>query len=288
MTDNFNGFNFSTLVGLLRYRAIHQPDQKAFTFLRDGETESGSLSYQELDRQARAIAVSLQFLGATGERALLLYPSGLEFIAAFFGCLYAGVIAVPAYPPRKKQEKLSRLKAIAENAQAKVALTTQFLLPNIKGQLAQNSEMADLQLVGTDNIAIDLTSNWQEPEITNDTLAFLQYTSGSTGTPKGVMVSHGNILHNQQMIKMGFQHTEKTIFVGWLPLFHDMGLIGNMLQPLYLGIPCILMPPEAFLQEPVRWLQAISRYRATTSGGPNLLMSCVFKKLLPSSGRILT
>ena len=280
MSDSFKNFKFSTLVDLLRHRSLHQPAQLAFTFLQDGETESSSLTYQELDRSARAIATQLQSLGASGSLALLLYPPGLEFIAAFFGCLYAGTVAIPAYPPRRNQN-MSRLQAIVASSQAAVALTTTSLLTNIREQLAQNSELAALRWLATDNLASDQALGWQEPALSSDTLAFLQYTSGSTGTPKGVMVSHGNLLHNERMIERAFGHTEKTIVVGWLPLFHDMGLIGNVLQPLYLGRSCILMSPVDFLQKPFRWLQAISRYKATTSGGPNFAYDLCVRKITP-------
>jgi acyl-CoA synthetase (AMP-forming)/AMP-acid ligase II len=156
------------------------------------------------------------------------------------------------------------------DAGATIALTTKTVLSNVERQFTQSPTLQALHWLATDNTADrDLAQAWLQPAISSDTLAFLQYTSGSTGTPKGVMVSHGNLLHNEQMMQQAVQHTEKTIVVGWLPLFHDMGLIGNVLQPLYLGIPCILMSPVAFLQRPVRWLQAISRYKATTSGGPN-------------------
>ncbi len=267
----------ATLVDLLRFRAVYQPRKLAFTFLKDGETESSSLTYQELDRHARAIAAALQSYGFSGERALLLYPPGLEFIAAFFGCLYAGVVAVPAYPPRPNQS-MSRLQAIVTSSQAKVALTTTSLLVNIEGRLPLNPELGRLRWLCTDNLNSDLALDWQEPVLCGSTLAFLQYTSGSTGTPKGVMVSHDNILHNERIIQRAFEHNPQSTVVGWLPLFHDMGLIGNMLQPLYLGIPCILMSPAAFLQRPLRWLQAISRYKATTSGGPNFAYDlCVSK-----------
>ncbi|MEH2082889.1 MAG: fatty acyl-AMP ligase [Nostoc sp.] len=268
----------ATLIAILQDRALHQPDFKGYTFLENGETESDCLTYQQLDKKARAIAAQLQSFLAPGERALLLYPPGLEFICAFFGCLYAGVVAVPAYPPRQNQS-LSRLQAIVSDAQASVALTTQSLLANIEKRLADNPELNAVQWVATDNLNSDLASNWQEPTLCESDLAFLQYTSGSTGTPKGVMVSHGNLLHNQRMIEKAFGHTKETVFVGWLPLFHDMGLIGNVLQPLYLGIPCILMSPVAFLQKPLRWLQAISRYKATTSGGPNFAYELCARKI---------
>ncbi|MEM8673230.1 MAG: fatty acyl-AMP ligase [Cyanobacteria bacterium P01_G01_bin.67] len=271
---------FSTLIDLLSYRARTQPNQIAYTFLQDGETESNWLTYQELDRQARSIAAQLQRQTVIGSRALMLYPSGLEVITAFFGCLYAGIVAVPAYPPRRNQ-KMSRLEAIVENAQATVVLTTRAVLVNIERRFAENPSWAEMSWLVTDNLNDDLASDWYEPAVSCDTLAFLQYTSGSTGAPKGVMISHGNLLHNEEMIKIAYQHTEKTIFVGWLPLFHDMGLIGNVLQPLYLGIPCFLMSPEDFLKKPIRWLKAISRYKATTSGGPNFAYDLCVRKVTP-------
>ena len=268
---------FPTLIEILRWRALQQPEQKAFSFLQDGEVEGSNLTYGELDSQARAIAALLQSQGVSGERALLLYPPGLEFIAAFFGCLYAQVVAVPAYPPRLNRP-MPRLQAIVADAQATVVLTTTTILTQMERQLLQAPNFKMMQWLTTDSIPSGLEDSWQEMAVNGDTLAFLQYTSGSTAAPKGVMVSHGNIRHNESIIQKAMQHTEKTIFVGWLPLFHDMGLIGNMLQPLYLGIPCILMSPVAFLQSPLRWLQAISRSKATTSGGPNFAYDlCVSK-----------
>ncbi|WP_375506128.1 fatty acyl-AMP ligase [uncultured Nostoc sp.] len=271
--------HFSTLVELLIYRAKNQSEQKAYTFLQSIETEAASLTYEELHVQAQAIAASLQALNLGGERALLLYQPGLDFIAAFFGCLYAGVIAVPAYPPRRNQ-KLSRLQAIAADAQAKIVLTSKSILDNLQtSSNQQDLEISGLHWLATDELSNDLAQAWQPQELTGNTLAFLQYTSGSTGTPKGVMISHGNLLHNERMIEKAFGHTNKTIVVGWLPVFHDMGLIGNVLQPLYLGVPCILMSPVEFLQKPIRWLQAISHYKATTSGGPNFAYDLCIRKV---------
>ncbi|VEP13756.1 Beta-ketoacyl synthase (fragment) [Hyella patelloides LEGE 07179] len=262
------------LLDILTYRAEHQPDKKSYIFLLDGETESASLTYGKLNKQARVIAAHLQSF--KGERALLLYPSGLEFITAFFSCLYAGVIAVPVYPPKRNQ-KLSRLLSIANDAQATVALTTTSILADIEKKWASDTELAQLRLIATDTIESD-PKDFVPISVTQNNLAFLQYTSGSTGTPKGVMVTHGNIIHNQQTIQTAFGHSEKSIVAGWLPLFHDMGLIGNILQSLYVGFPSILMPPLAFLQKPIRWLKAISKYRATTSGGPNFAYDlCVSK-----------
>jgi amino acid adenylation domain-containing protein len=271
---------WSTLIDVLRWRAIHQPDKRAYTFLPDGETEI-FLTYGMLEQRARAIAMQLQSICSPGDRALLLYPSGLDFIAAFFGCLYAGAIAVPAYPPRRNQN-LTRLQSIAIDAQPTVALTTQDLLENdISIHLGQDKILSQLKWVATDAIATTDTTSWQPPTLTEETLAFLQYTSGSTGMPKGVKVSHLNLLSNEQMIQQAFGHTSESIIVGWLPLFHDMGLIGNVLQPLYMGVPCIFMAPVTFLQNPFYWLQAISRYRATTSGGPNFAYDLCIRSTTP-------
>lgn len=276
-----SGCKWSTFVDLLTYRAQHQPNRTAYTFLHRGEAEANRLTYQQLEQQVKAIATRLQEIEATGKRALLLYSPGLEFIAAFLGCMYASVIAVPAYPPRRNQ-KMTRLQAIVENAQATVALTTATLRETIEPRLAQSPELAAMQWLTTDDIPGELSSHWQKPLVNGDTLAFLQYTSGSTGTPKGVMVTHGNLLHNSELIYQSFGHCPDSQGVIWLPPYHDMGLIGGVLQPLYAGFPVTLMSPVDFLQQPSRWLKAISSYRATTSGGPNFAYDLACDKITPA------
>jgi amino acid adenylation domain-containing protein len=270
-----------TLVELLRRRLPDQFNRTAYTFLVDGETEGVSLTYGELDVKARAIAARLQRLAALGERVLLLYPPDLEYIAAFFGCLYAGAVAVPVFAPRANRS-LSRLQAIAADAEAKVVLTTSAVFSRIEPFLAQVSELHAMHWLVTDNIDEETAQEWKEPYIDGDTLAFIQYTSGSTASPKGVMVSHASILHNERMIQSAFRQTEQSVILSWLPLYHDMGLIGGVLQPLYVGAHCILMSPVSFLQKPLRWLQAISRYRATTSGGPNFAYDMCVQKIDPA------
>lgn len=267
-----------TLVDLLRLRAGAQADAAAYTWLEDGlepgqagDDSAGGLTYARLDARARAIAAHLQHKLSlrAGDRALLLYPPGLEFICAFFGCLYAGVIAVPAYPPRPNRS-LERLQAIVADASAAAALISDPVWRLVQRQLPQTPALASLPWTRTDSeIDPAAASAWSAPGSDPAGVAFLQYTSGSTSAPKGVMVSHGNIMHNEWMIQRFFRHDAGTRVLGWLPLYHDMGLIGNLLQPLYLGVPCYLMPSLLFLQRPLRWLQAISRYRITTSGGPN-------------------
>ena len=269
-----------TLLDLLSCRANKNSDRIAYQFLHRGEKETAKLTYKELELQAKAIASYLQSIGATGERALLLYSPGLEFICAFFGCLYAGVVAIPAYPPRRNQ-KMARLQAVVKDAQAMVVLTTASIFSKVESRLADNPDLKALHWLATDEVEEKLAQTWQHPDINSETLAFLQYTSGSTGTPKGVMLNHNNLLHNERMLQEAFRHTDRTIHVSWLPLFHDMGLIGNVLQSVYLGTKCILMPPADFLQNPLRWLQAISRYKATTSGAPNFAYALCANKISP-------
>ncbi|MBN3925206.1 condensation domain-containing protein [Nostoc sp. NMS4] len=271
---------FSTVVELLRYRSVEQANTEAFTFLHDGEAQAETLNYGELDRYSRAIASQLQILELTGERALLLYPPGIDYLPAFFGCLYAGVVAVPAYPPRN-QRNTPRILAILKDVQTAVILTTTAILSQLKSLLTDKFDIDSIRWLTTDNLAPGIEEAWQEPLIDRKTLAFLQYTSGSTGTPKGVMLNHGNLLHNAAVTRQYMEHSASSKFVTWLPVYHDMGLIGGVLQPLYGGFPCIMMPPAAFLQRPYRWLQAISRYKGTTSGAPNFAYELCIEKITP-------
>ena len=272
--------NFLTFVELLRYRAHHQPDQTAFTYLQNGEIESDRLTYRELDLGARTIAAKLQSLGLEDERALLLYAPNLAFLTAFFGCLYARAIPIPAYPPRPNRS-LVRLEAILADSQAAIALTHTSILSHLEHRFADHEHLKALHWLTTDNLSSDLAGSWLAPEISGATLALLQYTSGSTAAPKGVMITHDNLLHNSALIKDCFQDTPESCGVSWLPPYHDMGLIGGILQPIYVGAPMVLMPPVAFLQKPLRWLQAISAYQATTSGGPNFAYELCINKATP-------
>jgi acyl-CoA synthetase (AMP-forming)/AMP-acid ligase II len=254
----------SNIVEILQQQAIERPQQIVFTWLQDGEAKAIDLTYQELDKQAKAIAGFLQQSIEPGSRALLVYPyhQGLEFITAFFGCLYAGIIAVPCHPPLNRLTT-SELQSRLISASAKIILTESSLLTKLQARLP-NSNFLDTQTFNKKT-----NDNWTKPELKPDTIAFLQYTSGSTGEPKGVIITHDCLLQNQQMLQLAFGHTQQTVGVGWLPLFHDMGLIGNVIQVIYLGATCTLMSPISFVQQPFRWLQAISKYRATTSGAPN-------------------
>lgn len=264
----------SNLVELLRDRVQQHPDRLAFTFLQDGEVEAGQLTYAEVDHQARRIASQMKEWIDPLARVMLVYPyeAGLEFIVAFLGCLYAQVVAVPCHPPRN-QNGLLDLYTRLTDSESTAILTTRSFLPKLKRQLQGDSNPAwSLHWLSTDGQPFGGTNqapDWQMPALSLETPAFLQYTSGSTGQPKGVIVTHDCLWQNQQMLQAAFEHTEATIGLSWLPLFHDMGLIGSVLQALYIGSSSVLMSPIAFVQKPVRWLNAISRYRATTSGAPN-------------------
>jgi acyl-CoA synthetase (AMP-forming)/AMP-acid ligase II len=262
----------TTLVDLARFRARETPDLRLYTFLLDGEVDEAHLTAAELDRAACAIAARLTALGARGERALLLYAPGLEYIAAFFGCLYAGVTAVPAYPPDpfRLDRTLPRLRAIAADARAKVALTT-CSIAALAGPLCDDApELASLQWVETDAVPAALAAEWEAPPLGPESLAFLQYTSGSTSAPRGVALMHANLRHNAALIeaRLGYGLETKALF--WLPPYHDMGLIGGILQALHGGFPEVLMSPLA-----------ISRHRATLSGGPNFAFDLCVRKTTP-------
>jgi 8-amino-7-oxononanoate synthase/acyl carrier protein len=279
-------FGPSNLVELLLHRAQHQAGDTGFRYLTDGERNVVEWTYADLDRKARAIAASLQAMDMEGERALLLYPSGLDFVAAFFGCLYAGVTAVPAYPPRRNRN-MARIDAIANDAEAKIALTTFEVLERVQTMIADTPALQRIRWRATDQWDDEQSTQWRRPDVHGDTLAFLQYTSGSTGTPKGVMLTHSNLMHNSAMISYAFEHSRSGSGCFWLPLYHDMGLIGGILQPLYMGRPNTLMSPTHFLQKPVRWLQAVSQSGATISGGPNFAYDLCVEKVTAAQKRTL-
>lgn len=270
---------YPTIVDLLRQRAHEQPQDTAYVFLKDGETQTASITYKALDQQAQTIAAWLQSRFSSGARVLLVYPydAGLEFIAAFLGCLYAGIVAVSSHPPRNRSG-LTELYARLTAAETSAILTTKSLLSKLKPQLSPPDFVTNCDWCATDSLA-QLDSGWEPQPLEAEQLAFLQYTSGSTGTPKGVMITHANLMQNQKLLQLAFGHTERSVGVGWLPLFHDMGLIGNVLQALYVGAPCVLMSPIDFVQKPMRWLQAISRYQATTSGAPNFAYDLLARKV---------
>jgi len=270
---------FETLVHMLRERAGDEPDRVAYTYLIDGEAESAPVTYGQLDRQARAIAARLQAVVSKGDRAALLYQNSVEFIAAFFGCLYGGVIAVPL-PSIFSPKSSPILQAILADAAPRALLTTGSLLPKIR-PLIETGGHSDIRLMTTDQTPASEQEDWREPSIDLGSLAYLQYTSGSTAKAKGVMISHRNCLHNLKDHDQFVPHQPGAAVVTWLPHFHDMGLVYGLLEPIYSRLHCYVMPPQSFIQRPRRWLEAISRYRATHSGGPNFAYEHCVRRIKP-------
>ncbi|WP_181784765.1 fatty acyl-AMP ligase, partial [Pseudonocardia pini] len=244
-------------------RAAQDPRRTAYVFLDERGTETRVLTYSDLHRAALGVAEALPC--APGDRALLAFPQCAEFVVAFLGCLYAGVIAVPVNPPRRSRVQEATAAVVADSDPA-VVLTLRSSVESLRESLA-----------GTFLAVDEVAPGAGEPvPRTPDDLAFLQYTSGSTSVPKGVMVSHGNLAANEDMIAAAFGHDEGSTVVGWAPFFHDQGLIGNVLQPLWVGAQAVLMSPMAFVRRPLLWLETVSRYRAHTSGGPNFAFdACV-------------
>ena len=271
-----------TLIDLLRFRAWDRPGTVVYRFLVDGEEPGAQLTYGDLDARARAIATSLLERGVKpGDRALLLYPPSLDFIPAFFGCLYAGVVAVPCYPPQPAQlaRTLPRLLGIVDDAGVAIVLTTSELAASAPLLQRHTPSLHRIPWTATDALSLDNASQWREPDLDGDQLAFLQYTSGSTAAPRGVMVSHANLLHNLGYASHAAENDATSVSVSWLPVIHDMGLIEGVLGPIYNAYPAYLLAPASFLHRPIRWLRAISRYGATTSGGPNFAYDLCVRKI---------
>jgi acyl-CoA synthetase (AMP-forming)/AMP-acid ligase II/acyl carrier protein len=280
-----NSEGFSNFTEVLRFWVLEQPDKVAFSFLSELENVDAMLTFRELDELAKSVAAKLQTLELHGECAALVYPPGLDFVIAFWGCLYAGVIAVPVYPPRSEHSCLGFQK-ILSNAATSAVLSTSRQLSDIQVAISGESTR-NIRWMATDNISNSFSAQWKDPQLTNDSLAFLQYTSGSTGNPKGVKVSHGNLLHNSWHIQKSFETNSSSMGVSWLPPYHDMGLIGGVLQPIFVGASMILMSPMEFLRSPFRWLDAISRYRVSTSGGPNFAYEHCIQRISPEQRKTL-
>lgn len=275
------GSTYSNLVEMLRDRARERGDATAFTFLVDGEGLTRDLTFGELDRRARAVAATLQERCAPGDRALLVFEPGLDYIAAYFGCLYAGVLAVPAYPPEpaRLDKTLPRLQVITDDSGPAVVLTSSMVMPLKDAVVSMNPGAKAKEWLNTAEVDAAAADRWLEPRIPGSALAFLQYTSGSTTEPRGVMVSHGNLLEYLSVHHGLLNYSPESVFLSWLPQYHDMGLIWGILQPLYNGSRGVLMSPMSFLQRPYRWLKAISDYRVDTTAFPNFALDLCVRKV---------
>ncbi|MFE9681081.1 amino acid adenylation domain-containing protein [Streptomyces sp. NPDC006285] len=267
-----------TFIETLRRRAESTPDRLALEF-EISETEIRALSYAELDRGARAIATLIQARTDRCDRVLLLHQPGPSYVTAFFGCLYAGAVAVPVHPPLGARG-IERVGAIATDSGAALALIDTVTLAAIDERGDRLGPRSSLAWATTDDATED-PADWRDPEVSPDDLAFLQYTSGSTGTPKGVMLSHANLVHNSATIGRSLGLDENSRGVSWLPPYHDMGLIGGILQPVHTGFPCTLLSPMTFLHQPMRWLRAVSRTGATITAAPDFAYAEVLRRTKP-------
>ncbi|MDB5100228.1 MAG: beta-ketoacyl synthase [Cyanobacteria bacterium RYN_339] len=271
------------LAGMLAARAAAHPDRRAFVFLEDGEAEGPVLTFAELDAKAQAIAAHIRLHAGPGDRAMLLYAPGLDYVAAFWGCLYAGVAAVPVYPPRDAKTA-ERLIAIAKDAKAKLALTTGELLAKtgVKRWIAPG--LRRMKWLATDAVPAAVAP---PAPVDPAAIGLVQYTSGSTGVPKGVLVTQANLAHNASLLQAAWDASgfgpQPPTFASWPPMYHDMGLIGKVVVPVAMGGTCVLMSPLHFLQRPARWLELISRYRADVSAGPNFAYDLCARRV-PADG----
>ncbi len=264
-------------VGVLQHWAETRPDEVAYYFT-DAETNESRLTYAELWKEVRGLAGYLQGRCGIrpGDRVLLIYPPSLDFVVGFFACHAAGVIAVPAFPPRRNR-KASRIRSIVIDADVRWALSTQSVVDQLSGE-SLHDDLVGIQMLGTDLESTRDINRYRMPKLSRDSLGVLQYTSGSTGSPKGVMLSHGNLIANAELILHAFELPPDTVGMTWLPTYHDMGLVGGVLLPMFIGCPNVMMSPMTFLQRPSRWLHAISKYKVHVSGGPNFAYQlCVDK-----------
>src|SRR6266545_547573 len=268
----------SSLISVLRARADASPDRIAFRFLADGIREDSCLTYKDLDAAARVIAGTLQTSGLEHERIVLMFPTAVEFIAAFFGCIYAGAIAVPALAARGRRHD-SRLINLVTDARASAVIASESFSATAEKTLQSHPQLAGLRWIRPAEWAAHDGIKWTDPNPSPDSLAYLQYTSGSTNDPKGVMIKHRNVLDNLRSIDLCFQHDADTVAISWLPHFHDMGLVYGIIQPIYNGFPCCILSPAAFAQSPSRWLQAITHYKGSHSGGPNFAFDLCLRKV---------
>ncbi|WFP51891.1 amino acid adenylation domain-containing protein [Methylomonas sp. EFPC3] len=259
------------LLGLLEHRAEIQPDFPIYHYLRDGEDLAETLSFRDVALKAKTVAAALQGIAAEGERVMLLYLPGIEFITSYFGCLYAKHIAIPLPPPRQSRmlQTLEKVLEIARSAQPVAVLTTQAVKEKAEEHFGSLPEFAAMRWLATDTLDAGLADGWRKPDVAADDIAFLQYTSGSTSLPKGVILTHANLMCNMQYFDRSGVHSAESRLLTWLPPFHDLGLIYGLLTPVYCGMACYILPNAAFVQRPARWLEAISRFGITHTMGPN-------------------
>ncbi len=276
LTSSYSGpLPVTTLVDAFEGHCSRHPEKVLYYYLEDGIQPSTQITYLEMRLKARALAARLQKGFEKGDRVLLLFPPGIEFITSLFGCFYAGLVGIPSYPPRKNR-MFDRFEAIIVDSSPSVIMTTKKIHEDILKNFGEKESLTAIDYVIVEDVKDEWAESWKDPGLQKEDIALLQYTSGSTGSPNGVMISHQNIIHNSEVIRQAFGHTEELMGVNWLPGFHDMGLIGALLQPAYVGGSNAMIPPATFLTQPMNWLKAISNFRGSTAGGPNFALEyCV-------------
>lgn len=263
-----------TVVDVVLQRAAQDPDRIAYRFLEENVDDARTLTYGALALRATAVAVSLAGRAKPGDRALLAYPPGPDYVIAFYGCLLAGVLAVPTYPVKTHRSTPS-LRAFARDSAAAVVLTDSATHAALA---STDNDIADLPWQSTDQIGPAIADSWTRPELSPASPALLQYTSGSTSAPRGIIIGHDNLVANAALIG-GFVGWDHSGVVSWLPPYHDMGLFGGIVWPLLWGVESTLFSPLAFLRRPALWLEAIDVYRASVSFGPNFAYDLCVRKI---------
>ncbi|MDJ0763008.1 MAG: SDR family NAD(P)-dependent oxidoreductase [Myxococcota bacterium] len=276
--------SFSNIIDLMSQRAEIHPDRTAVVFLQDGEIEAGKLNYGQLDLKSRILAAQIRTRVEERDRVLIACPSGIEYVISFFGCLYAGTVAIPAYPPQlnKQNQHTSRLKNIIIDAQPRVILTTQAYLKKVSAWIErefEESSRPEIFVVPDIDSLESVPFSFLKPAFNDNDAAYLQYTSGSTGLPKGAVITHRNLMMNNEMIGNRIKLPEGSTQILWMPLYHDMGLVFGITHSIYNGSTTVMIPPVVFLQKPFCLLWAISKYRAVACGGPNFGYELCLEKI---------
>ncbi|WP_333873041.1 thioester reductase domain-containing protein [Methylobacter sp.] len=269
-----------SLADVLIQRAQLQPDRLSHVFMDHIDADQHPLTYGDIDRRARAIAARLQAIDA--RRVLLVYPHGPSFFLAFMACWYAGITPIPVFPPQSRRG-MARIDAILRDCAATHVLSSSDLMAKVVPWFQEEGIAAGLEWLDTDSVPDSEAVDWRSHRIDPAQPAFLQYTSGSTGKPKGVVVSHANLIANEAMLNRCFNHNEETRIFSWLPFYHDMGLIGPLFNALYVGVCSYYIPPQAFIRDPMQWLRGISKFRASTTGGPNFAYDLCARKATPEN-----
>ncbi|WP_417446646.1 fatty acyl-AMP ligase [Kangiella sp.] len=276
---NQHDFCGGSLIDLVEHRAKVQPDKIAYIHLKDRDGDIEKITYIDFERRVKQLAAKLQEFDVAGERIVLMYPPGIDYTVAYFAVIFAGAIAVPVYEPRQSNH-FNRIERILADCQPKILLTKEKVIKATSDEILEKLSQFGASWLTTDSEDCFTGDEvWKPVSLSKDSVVFLQYTSGSTGNPKGVMVTNGNLLHNSEMIRQVTGQDQSSCMVTWLPPYHDMGLIGGLIQPMYTGYQCVILSPISVIQRPIKWLNAIRDYKGTISGGPNFIYEACVKRV---------